>query len=336
MGVSALPHESQASSSGGTTAVPDDSAPVRTAAQWLVVAAGAVGAAMVAGLQLSDVGKLAGNPVQLAFAAMMFVAALTVVGRVIARASAVLVIRRITVSDLRAAETAEQVRGTGIKLVSEAARDSPPRDPVTWIPRQFDKLKHRFQQPRVSRESLTHLQPILGQIRANREWLFVTEEMTASELSEAYLQAVHEARNGDPAATALAADLERRLATLCSFVRAELTRTAYRRLSTTITGWHGWLFTGALALFALTLSWPITEAPAVKSPYRLDIVLTGSAADLHDAGLPPGCRPSTRLTAVALAGTTTEPLVVTDAQGSCPAARFTVTDDVGVPLPLTK
>ncbi|WP_157408290.1 hypothetical protein [Actinoplanes sp. N902-109] len=314
----------------------DEAAPVRTAAQWLVVAAGAIGAALVAGLQLGDVGKLTGTPFLLVAAAAAVVSALAVVGRVIARASAVLVIRRITVSDLLAAETAEQARATDIHPVSDSRpphRDTGSPAGTPWIPRQWDRLRGRLLQPDVIREPAAYLRPLLGQIRANREWLFVADGRSTSDLSNAYTEAAQRARAGDQVAAARAAELDRRLTGLCLFARGELTRSAYRRLSTTITGWPGWLFVVSVALFAITLNWPVAQAPRVKEPYPLTVVLTGSAGQLKGAGLATGCRPASRLNAVALAGTTTEPLVVTDAQGSCPASRFTVTADIGVPLP---
>jgi hypothetical protein len=79
----------------------------------------------------------------------------------------------------------------------------------------------------------------------------------------------------------------------------------------------------------------------VTTPYRMDVLLTGSAAALREPGLGKDCRTGTRLTGVAVGGSIDEPLVVTEPRAAevggrpsrCRAARLTVTDDVGIAIP---
>lgn len=303
MGVSALPPQPPIPTPVAA-ASPDEAASVRTAAQWLVVAAGAVAATLVTGLQLGDIGKLSGRPPQLVVAAVTFLAALLVVGRVIARASAVLVVRRVTVGDLLTAETQDQLReGSLIVVGGDGTGD---------------------------------LVPVLHQIRANREWLFEPGHHSMRDLQADLHDATARAGHGDPEAERAAARLEQRLTTVCAFARAELTRVAYRRLRETITGWPGWVFALSVAIFYVALSVPVAQAPAVGSPYNVVVVLTGTGDQLRSAGLAGTCTAPARLVGVAVDGSATEPVVVTDAGPGCPPARFTVTEQVGVAIPHLK
>jgi hypothetical protein len=290
----------------------DDVSPVRTAAQWLVAAAGAVGAALIAGLGLGNVGKLADTPLLLGAALIAFLTAMVIVSITIRRASHVLVISRTTISDLLREEFRRraQARPGGQIEVTE------PLDPdMPWL---------------------------LDQISENREWL-LPDHASTGDLYAAYDEARRRAGPTPAMASpgsAEVAELYRKLTTVCNFARSELTRRAYQRLSHTITGWPGGIFTAAVVAFAVAVSWPVSKPPAVTTTYRLDVLLTGTPAALRKAGVPAGCRAGTRLTGVALDGDLAEPVVVTEpgppegaGPGRCPAARFTVTRDVGIPIP---
>jgi hypothetical protein len=129
-----------------------------------------------------------------------------------------------------------------------------------------------------------------------------------------------------------------------AFARATLTRTAYERLCATITGWAGRTFILAVLVFAVALGWPVAKPVAVTTAYRLDVLLTGDRDTLRRAGLNAACHTGTRLTGVALGGSLTAPEVVTEARtavlatglSTCLAARFTVTAEVGIPIPYAK
>jgi hypothetical protein len=270
----------------------DDISSIRAAAQWLVAAAGAVGAALVAGLQLGDVGRLAEAPIQLAGAALAFLVAISMVGLTIRRAGRVLVVSRTSISDLLRAELRVRAEAQQIELGAGPERVDPG---LPWV---------------------------LAQIEENREWLLPDHDSVGHAYAE-----YQEARDGD---------LLRRMHAVAAFARGELTRRAYKRLSSTVTGWPGCLFAVAVIGFAVAVSRPVPKPPPVGAAYRLDVLLTGKAAALRKAGLPTGCRPGGRLTGVALDGTLTEPVVVTEASGGCPATRFTVTPSVGIPMPYVR
>jgi hypothetical protein len=69
------PQTSSAATAGSS--IIDDVSTVRTATQWLVAAAGAVGTVLVAGLQIGAMGRLVDNPWLLAGASVAYLAALT-------------------------------------------------------------------------------------------------------------------------------------------------------------------------------------------------------------------------------------------------------------------
>lgn len=306
----------------------DDATAVRTSAQWMTAAAGAVAAALVAGLQFGDVGELGDRPVALVVAFASFLTALSVVGLIIRRSSQVLVSARTTVSDLLEADTIRDLHG--ITVAPPADTRGPGK---AWFP-ELSRRPVGIPRP-GSRWQRTgdQLQPVVDEISRNRDWLLLPEQRTTSQLNTEYQSAQLAAARGDEGAAVLVEHLEHRLATVCAFARAELTRNAYRRLADTVTGWPGWVFAATALLFAATLSWPHDPAPRVTAPYRLDVLLTGTPRHLRDAGLASSCQPGTRLTGVALAGDLTEPAVVTEAVSGCPAARFAVTRDVGIPIP---
>jgi hypothetical protein len=290
----------------------DDASSMRTAAQWLAAAAGAVGATLIASLQIGDIGALVDEPRRLASAAGAFLVALGVIGLTIRRAGAVLVVSRSTIGDLLAAETREGYKDqASISFPGRNDRD---------------------------------LQAVINQIGRNREWL-MPGHTSAWSLYHAWDEARKVAALTGPAdvgeSHAQVADQLRQLNNVCAFARCELTRLAYQRLSATITGLPGALFTLALIVLAVVLGWPAHQPPAVVAPYRLDVLLTGPPAVLRAAGLDAGCRAGTRLTGVALDGSLTEPVVVTETARvtlggetvTCPTSRFTVSEDVGIPIP---
>ena len=260
----------------------DDAQAVRTAAQWLVAAAGAVGATLIAGLQIGDVGKLAGAWPVLAVAVLAFGTALAVVGQVIRAAGRVLVVSRVTVSDLLREESGQRVAGRR-RLRIEPGAAAPDHDLA---------LVHR-------------------QILEEQAWLLPDD---------------------DSVAALYAGKKSRELDAVCVFARNVLTRLAYQRLNVTVTGWPGRVFLVAVLVFAVALGWPVPTEVAVTTAYPVQVLLNGDPAVLRAAGLSAGCTAGMRLTGVALGGSLTAPEVVTETLGGCPAARFTVTREVGLPF----
>jgi hypothetical protein len=284
----------------------DETQAVRAAAQWIVAAAGAVGAALVAGLQIGDIGKLVSAWPALVTAILAFAAAMTIVGHVIRAAGRVLVVCRTTISDLLRQEN---------RKILERRGHEPPTTADPEIKLVFDEIINE------------------------RAWLLAGEESFA-ELFGRYEQA----RLGIGPAGDDTDRLHARLDTVTAFARATLTRTAYERLCATITGWPGRAFILAVLVFAVALGWPVAEPPAVTAAYRLDVLLTGDQEALRRVGLNGACRTGTRLTGVALGGSLAAPEVVTEPRttvvamrlSTCDAARFTVTSEVGIPIPYVK
>lgn len=284
----------------------DEASSMRAAAQWLATAAGAVGAALIAGLQIGDLGTRVRDPASFTVAILAFLAALLTVGLTLRRAGAVLVTSRATIDDLLSAET---------RL------------------RRKDQRRIRFE-----KRQDPALKEIVKMIADHREWLMPGRDSVWA-LSDAWKEAQEAAtaaRDGSPGAAerrAEAAGLQRQVDGVCTFARCELTRRAYRSLSRTVTGMPGVFFIASLAVLAVALNWPADEPPAVTTPYRVDVLLTGDDGELREEGLSGACTTGMRLTGVALDGSLTEPVVVTEAEGACPASRFTVTETIGIPVP---
>ncbi|GAB1695133.1 hypothetical protein [Krasilnikovia sp. M28-CT-15] len=298
------PQSGAAAASSSTFVIPagDETATIRAAAQWLVVAAGAVGAVLVAGLQLGAIGALVKRWPLLVIATIAFVAALAVVGWIIRTASAVLVIRRVTLNDLLRARTAQQARETGITLASE------PDEEMLRI--DLD-------------------------ISSNR-WLLPPPHQSLSALYGAYRAAVDDALKGDAKGVAREAMLRPYLVEIASFARTELARARYQDLSAGITGWRGWILIVSIIAFAVAVGLPKPdEPPHISGPVATTVVLTGLPQKLHAAGLDESCAGVT-LIGTAVDGTLTEPVVVTQRTPTCQAARFTVTKDIGLAIPKPK
>jgi hypothetical protein len=281
----------------------DETQAVRAAAQWTVAAAGAVVAVLVAGLQIGDIGKLMKAWPALIVALLAFVTAVTLVGHVIRMAGEVLVVSRTTISDLLRQQN---------RQIMEQSRQDPatPADP--------------------------NAEHVLNEINDEKAWLLDGEE-TVADLFNRYRHACR--GSGDEANR-----LRARLDAVTAFAQATLTRAAYQRLQATLTGRPGGAFVLAVIVFAVALGWPVTEPPAVTTAYRLDVLLTGSPTALRKAGLAKTCRPGTRLTGVALGGNLAVPEVITEPRTTvvatgpsiCEATRFTVTPEVGLPIPYVK
>jgi hypothetical protein len=257
---------------------------------------------LVAGLQIGNLGRLLSVWPALVAATLAFAAAMMIVGHFILKASRVLVVNRATVSDLLRQQN---------RQIMERRGDQPPTpaDP--------------------------EIEFVLDTITGERAWLLAGEESFA----ELFVQCERARLAGDDPDR-----LRGRLEAVTVFARATLTRTAYERLVATIIGWPGRAFILAVVVFAVALGWPVPSRPAVTAAYRLDVLLTGDQAALRRAGLSAECRTGTRLTGVALGGSLRAPEVVTEPRtatvaaqlSTCEAARFTVTREVGLPIPYVK
>lgn len=300
----------------GLFSLVDETSAVRAAAQWLVAAAGAVGATLVAGLQLGDITKHSSMPWLIAISIASFVVAMVIVGIIIRKASRVLVIGRTTISDILDAELSNRLTGTRrIKLGRPASKA---------------------------------MRTVINQVEANREWLLGHHDSAASlfatyeksRMSSRLIQAEGTATqtlNDDTAQESGA-----RLGRLCDFARSELARHEYQKLASLVAGTGGISFALAVVVFAVSLGWPISNSPNISSPIQVRINLIGDPAKLARAGIPLTCPPGTLLTGVAIEGSLTEPVVINEAIDTvtkgkailCPMRRFRATGNIAIVIPI--
>jgi hypothetical protein len=287
---------------------------VRSAAQWIVAAAAAVGSVLVGGLQLSSFGKIVGRTWLLLPAIAAFLLALWAVAWILRQAARVLVARRVTITDLLVLETAVQSRQQGL-LGVDTLRD--------------EKI----------------LKAALTQVHVNRGWLLPQAEPSVEELWSAYRRerATLDEGEGSRSDTELR-QLRTRVKTLgdyvslvSSFARMEFVRAQYKTLTDGLTGRIGWALASAVVAFAVLINWPQPAKDSrITAPTDMEITLTGSSDHLAAVGLPKACKAGMRLEGVGIDGTYDTPMVVTKASDTCPGSRFTVDKSVGLAVPVVR
>ncbi|WP_438470950.1 hypothetical protein [Streptomyces asiaticus] len=280
-------------------------APVHGAAKWLISAFAAIGAVLVAGLQLGAVGSLSwdDDPGRVAAVVVSAVIALTITGLVIIYASRVLVGFNYTLDDLVALETEARNEYAQVTDLGKRLQD----------PLEYDSvLKNLIGRP--------HLMP--SQIR------------TPLELRDALAQARQQPAGAPPVggmAAPTLEELEAGVLRLTGFVELAQCRQKYKRLT-------GWILPALLgvATCIFVFSWGINSNKGVQitRPTTVTLVLKNpSKADLKKVGLGEGCKLK-RLQAVAIDGPIAEPKVVTmEDSGGCRPAKFTMNAHLGFVVP---
>jgi hypothetical protein len=275
----------------------DEVGAVRAAAQWLVAAGAAVGAVLIAGVQLGSLGRLAKRPPLLVVGLLAFLAALWLVGWVIRAASRVLVVDRVTVANLLTAQTARQARMRGIDVHS------------------------------LANEEL--LVEIFDEVHVNRGWLLPDGCDSLTELYQQFQQARTHGDNED------VEQLRSYLSQVSSFARTEAAKHFYRQLVDGLSGWRGRCLAILIVVLCLALGVPEEASePRVTGPTPVRVVLSGNSAAFKVAGLTESCRRSSTIDGVAVDGTLLEPVVVFGGNKTCAPARFRVTEALGVAIPL--
>ncbi|WP_412749575.1 hypothetical protein [Krasilnikovia sp. M28-CT-15] len=239
---------------------------------------------------------------------------MVVVGIILRRASEVLIVGRTTVSDILDCELAE-------RMVTK------PRIKLGRLPSKA-------------------MRSAFAQISVNREWLLGDYDSTQSVFA-AYQQS-RESESGTTSDTNdegsksdSRAEIAARLNLICEFVRAEICRAEYNRLSRFVAGGGGIVFSVAVIAFAVTLGWPTSKPPSIAAPLPVAVHLIGNQTKLSRAKIPASCLPGTQLSGIAIDGTLSEPVVVTEAtdsivdgrESSCPVQRFVASKELAIVIP---
>jgi hypothetical protein len=296
------------SSGSGDTAEPSgvaihesDLAGIRSATQWLLAAFGGTALVVVAGIQFADTWAVVTGG---GWRAWVTLAGLTLVAvglfTLAAGAARVLVPDRTNLTDLLTEQAAGDAASTRV-IVGDAPPPIPPR-----------------------RDSAAVYRHVLGEVSSARGWLLPAGCADFDAAYQAFLASSGAERDG----------LRLRLREVAAFARAEAAFYRYRQLLRRLLGWAGVIvFAGLIglvvALHADPPSNPVTE------PIAVTVRFVDNPAGLTRHGVTPACAGVTA-SGVAVGGTLSEPVVIIGGTTRCPAAKVTITDDVGLAVPIVR
>jgi hypothetical protein len=261
----------------------------------MIASASAVAAVLVAGLQVKDLGDLAGSsPVRLVIAVGAASVALLLVLFVIAAAVRVLATPRLSVRDLSAREVKARAPGQEVRL--EPVKDKLVQGVLerrTYLLGQHESIRKFYDEYGKTMDAQRQL--LLGQAAhlGNREFdPKIPEDVTA--VGAMVRQAQYNAERLESAAQLISAEM--RFQGLASRLR-----------------FGGVAFVAAVLTFAWLTSTSQTGANVTNpTPVRIYV------RDAAKAGLPRGCRAS-ELQGIAVGGTFVQPNVVTEPAPGCPS-----------------
>jgi hypothetical protein len=269
---------------------------IRDTVKWMIASASAVAAVLVAGLQVKDLGDLAGSsPVRIAIAAGSASVALLLVLFVIAAAVRVLATPRLSVRDLSARE---------VKIAGASAlevRVKPVKDKLvqgvlerrTYLLGQHESIREFYDDYSATMNAQRQL--LQGQVAHLGDRQFnagIPDDVAA--VATLVRQAQYDAERLESAAQLIFAEM--RFQALAGRLRL-----------------GGVVFVAAVLTFAWVTNTSQTGANVTK-PVPVQIYVRDAAK----AGLPRGCRAS-ELQGVAVGGTFTQPDVVTEPVPGCPS-----------------
>ena len=288
---------------------------IRESAKWLLAAFAGIGATMVAGVQLSDIGTLR-SPSRLVLAAAGVVAVLTAVTIVILKAAKVITLKFLTTREvnLERHEAAKQVAGTD--------------------------------------RSPSEVSPFLRALEVEWSYLFLAETKSLAELArlqEDVQEAMARLDRGEsvqwrgrrvlPAAKSeVEADAQRlRVAgeRVVMWANTWCARQEFDALIPLIRI-AGSVITAGLVLFIWAVNpSPDTAFARVDEPAEVTVTWTEEALQHVDENVPEECiDEGGSSSAIAIGGDLGHPEVVLPPSGDCPGALLTVEDDAGVVVPI--
>ncbi|MFD9885885.1 hypothetical protein ACFWZT_31020 [Streptomyces alboflavus] len=276
----------------------DHGSSVRAAARWMITAFAAIGALLVAGLQLQALGEIEDDR-WLAAALASALLALVATGSVIVFASYVLVAPSLTWDDLIRRETTAMIalaQASGVQAPSAATDlDDLLRELVAATEMRAAPLAS----PRDLRQDLAAARQALAQNPSDD-----ARQVRVQQIEETAAVCLHHAN-------------------------AWQSRYRYKILIRVLIP-AGLLIAGCVVIFAWA-SHPPDKAPKVTKPISVSVYLLEQPEEGARSEITASCA-GKRLEGTAVAGTLSEPEVVTKPQPGCPAQRFTVTSSLGVAI----
>jgi hypothetical protein len=296
---------------------------IRAAARWLLAAFAAVGGVLVAGVPLTDLGRVGVWNFRFWIAVAAIVAALGAIGWMIRAVARVFTAEYVSFGELRQADFPEKVK-----------RPRTPEGP--------DDLRSKTAEKRSRRQRRVH--DIREVIDTSREELYGSQARSLAELSR-LLRKANEVLSQPVGADAPASqqleselwarrqpELNRAALRVVDFANYEFTRRMFKSLFPKL-AFLGFIAAAGVGAYAVAVSSAPPKAPTVDKPIAVTLTLRpgarkwgnllGSACDIRS------------VRAVAVAGSLNAPEVVTDQTDTCRAARFRVGRKQGVAVPVT-
>lgn len=272
---------------------------IRAAARWMVTSSAAVGAVLVASVQFNSVMQITSGWV-LVTALLSVLIALLATGTVIVRASQVLIAPALTWSDLVDRESVLLIARRQTSAAQHLSGDVP-EDALLAKLADFTRMQPvPFTSPRDLREKLT----------------LARQDLAASP-SDGLREQV--------------AQLEELAQSCLRYANDWQSQQMYLRLITVLKR-AGTVFAVCFVAF-LWASKPPEEPPKVTKPFPVQVYLKDARKVLEAAGLDPACSGMT-LRGSAVGGEMGAPRVVTRPAGRCPAGSFTVSEELGIAVPV--
>ncbi len=291
---------------------------IQATAKWIVAAAAAVLGAMIAGLQLKDLGPLReASLLLLVIACLGCLAAIAGVGWILIAAARVLITQGLTLSDIARREL--QIRVTKGPL--RPGKRVSDYDPLlrSLYKRKADLLPGAIDDVLTFRNTYDDISEAADLVRSGTpaSWEGVTYDP-----ADAGAVARLEAQVGE---------YRKRAERLIDAAHLYLAQRAFRRLIRAL--WIGGIVAVAgIVIFILTTTNPTS---LVTTPMQVHVMIAQNAPrhDLASAGLAPACA-GQALTGMAIGGSYAEPVVVTNQTPSCPAQQFTLRRTLGIAIPV--
>lgn len=303
----------------GATSSPyvEATASIRAAARWLLTAFAAVGGVLVAGVPLTDIGRVGIWSFRFWIAVAAIIAALGAIGWMIRAVARVFTAEYVSFGELQQADFPEKVKLT--RPDAAEGVESKPADERTRRQRRVYAIKKVIN---TSREELygsqaRSLAELARRLRAANEavsWLVDDEALFEQRVARLQRQS----------------ELDRAASRVVDFANYEYTRRTFQRLFPKL-ALGGFIVAVSVGTYAIAVNSAPPKAPAVDKPIAVTLTLRPGARKWGDI-LGPACDIKS-VRAVSVAGSLNAPEVVTDQTDTCRAARFRVGRRQGVAVP---
>jgi hypothetical protein len=306
---------------------------IRAAARWLLTAFAAIGGVLVAGVPLTDVGRVGIWSLRFWVVIAAIVVALAAIGWMIRAVSRVFTAEYVSFGDLRQADFPTKTRRRE-KVLSRTT----PRPPNSQLPTSQPEEEER----RGTRRQ-RQIRAIQEIIDLSREELYGTQARNLGELAERLEEANEKVRSAgiegrtqaektpDVRLRVAQPELERAASRVLDFANYEYTRRTFKSLFPGL-ALAGFIAAAGVVTYAVVVSSSPAKAPAITQPIRVLLTLKPGARTWSTI-LGPSCDIGS-VAAVAVGGSLNSPEVVSNRTASCRAVRFRVGKRQGVAFPV--